>query len=148
MPQKPEDMNPAHILYPVFAMFLLTAVVLLRMRSMRFAAVRNREVSARYYQAFAGETEPEPLRVISRHFQNLFEVPVLFYVGAIMIYVTHHVTPWLVGCAWVYVALRYAHTGVHLTKNDVIVRFSLYFASGFVLCLMWGTLLVQLLGEG
>ena len=141
-------MNANHILYPAFAMFLLTAVVLLRMRSLRFAAVRNRDVPARYYQAFDGAVEPEPLRVISRHFANLFEVPVLFYVGLIMVYVTHQATPWLVGCAWTYVALRYAHTWVHLTRNNVIVRFSLYFASGFVLCLLWGTLLVQLLREG
>ena len=42
------DPAPTLILYPVFAMFLLVAIVLLRMRSMRFAAVRKREVSARY----------------------------------------------------------------------------------------------------
>jgi len=46
------------------------------------------------------------------------------------------------------VALRYAHTFVHLGRNDVRTRFGLYFASGFVLALMWGTLLVQLLLGG
>ena len=57
---------------------------------------------------------------------------------------THQVTYWLVGCAWAYVALRYAQTWMHLTRNDVVVRFSLYFASGAVLVVMWVTLLVQL----
>src|SRR5262245_42265455 len=104
------DPAPKLILYPVFAMFLLVAMVLLRMRSMRFAAVRNRSVNVRYYKAFQGDEEPEPLRVIARHFQNLFEVPVLFYVGVIMAYVTHQVTWVAIGCAWLYVALRYAHT--------------------------------------
>jgi hypothetical protein len=140
--------SPTLILYPVFAMFLLVAVVLLRMRSMRFAAVRRKEVSPKYYRAFQGGEEPEPLRVISRHFSNLFEVPVLFYVGAIMIYVTHQVTPWLVWCAWAYVALRYVHTYVHLTSNNVVVRFSVYFASGFVLLVMWSGLLVRLVRAG
>jgi hypothetical protein len=140
--------SPTLILYPVFAMFVLVAVVLLRMRSMRFSAVRRNEISARYYRAFQGGEEPEPLRVISRHFSNLFEVPVLFYVGAIMTYVTHQVNYWLVGCAWAYVALRYVHTYVHLTSNDVIVRFSVYFASGFVLLLMWSSLLIQLIRAG
>jgi hypothetical protein len=138
---------PNLILYPVFAMFLLVAVVFLRMRSMRFAAVRRQEVSVRYYRAFQEGSEPEPLQVVSRHFINLFEVPVLFYVGVIMIYVTHHVTYWLVGCAWLYVALRYLHSFVHLTSNDVIVRFSVYLASAIVLAVMWSTLLVQLLLE-
>jgi hypothetical protein len=142
------DPAPNLILYPVFAMFVLVAVVLLRMRSMRFSAVRRREVSVGYYRAFQGDEEPEPLRVISRHFANLFEMPVLFYVGVIMIHMTHHVTWWLIGCAWVYVALRYVHSVVHLTSNDVVVRLSLYFASAFALLLMWSTLLVQLVRAG
>jgi hypothetical protein len=142
------DASQTPILYPVFAMFLLVAVVLLRMRSMRFAAVRRREVSAEYYRAFQGGEEPEAVRVIARHFSNLFEVPVLFYVVAIMAYVTHQVSYWLVGCAWAYVALRYVHSFIHLTTNNVIARFSVYFASGFVLLLMWATLLVQLIRTG
>ena len=136
------------ILYPVFALFALTIFVLMRMRSMRFAAVRSREVSVGFYRAFQDGVEPEPLRVISRHFVNLFEMPVLFYVGVLMIYVTHNVSGWLVGCAWAYVALRCAHSFVHLTSNDVPVRVGLYFASGAVLLAMWGTLLVQLLRAG
>jgi hypothetical protein len=129
-------------------MFLLVALVLLRMRSMRFAAVRRKEVSIKYYRAFQDDTEPEPLRVVARHFSNLFEVPVLFYVGVIMIYVTHQANGWLVGCAWAYVALRYVHSWVHLTANDVVVRFGVYAASGLVLCVMWGNLLIQLLRAG
>jgi hypothetical protein len=143
-----DELSPNLILYPVFAMFFLVAVVLLRMRAMRFAAVRNKEVRAGYYRAYQGQEEPEPLRVIARHFSNLFEVPVLFYVGAIMTYITHQVSYWLVVCAWIYVALRYVHTYVHLTTNNVIVRFSVYFASGFVLVVMWASLLVQLLRAG
>lgn len=135
---------PTLILYPVFAMFLLVTVVLLRLRSMRFAAVRKKEVSVGYYRAYQEGTEPEALRVIARHFSNLFEVPVLFYVGVIMTYITHQVTYWLVACAWAYVALRYVHSYVHLSSNNVVVRFSVYFASGFVLLVMWSTLLVQL----
>jgi hypothetical protein len=136
------------ILYPLFALFALVGFVLMRMRSMRFGAVRNREVSVRFYQAFQDGSEPEPLRVISRHFVNLFEMPVLFYVVVLMTYVTHNVSGWLVGCAWAYVALRYAHSYVHLTSNHVPARVGVYFASAAVLLLMWATLLVALLRAG
>jgi hypothetical protein len=142
------SVSPNLILYPVFAMFLLVAIVFLRMRSARFAAVRRNEVSVKFYRAFSGEEEPEAARVVARHFINLFEVPVLFYVTAIMIYVTHQVNYWLVALAWLYVALRYAHSYVHLTSNDVIVRFSFYLASGIVLAVMWTMLLIQLLRAG
>lgn len=63
---------PTLILYPVFAMFLLVAIVLWRMRSMRFAAVRTNEVSAEYYRTYQDGAEPEALRVVSRNFSNLF----------------------------------------------------------------------------
>jgi hypothetical protein len=139
---------PNQILYPVFAMFVLTFAVLARMRSMRFAAVRSGAVDMRFYRAFAEGTEPEPLRVVGRHFVNLFEVPVLFYVGALMTYATHQTTWWLVGCAWLFVALRCAHTAVHLTSNEVRTRVAVYFASGLVLCVFWATLFVQLVRSG
>lgn len=142
------ELAPKQILYPAFALFFLTCLVFLRLRSLRFAAVRSQTVSATYYRAFQGGSEPEQIQVVTRNFINLFEVPVLFYVIVIMIYVTQQVSLWLVVCSWVYVALRYAHTFVHLGANDVIRRFTIYFASGVVLALMWGTLLVKLLLGG
>jgi hypothetical protein len=133
------------ILYPVFGMFLLVTIVFLRMRSARFAAVRKGDISVKYYRAFSEGEEPDAVRVITRNFLNLFEVPVLFYVVCLMTYVTRHVTWGMVMLAWLYVALRWAHSYVHLTFNDVITRFSLYAASFAALVLMWVGLLVGLL---
>jgi hypothetical protein len=70
------------------------------------------KISLRFFRTYVGDDEPESLRVTSRHFSNLFEVPVLFYVVVLMTYVTGQVGYWLVGCAWVYVALRYARRPV------------------------------------
>src|SRR5262245_58506019 len=140
-------MNDSRILYPVFAMFLLVAMVLIYMARVRLAAVRNRRVRIEYYRAYQGD-EPEDLRVVARHFVNLFEMPVLFYVVVILAYVTHQVNAWLVGCAWAYVAVRYLHSWVHLTSNDVLTRFRLYFASGAVLLVMWTSLFVGLVRTG
>jgi hypothetical protein len=99
------------ILYPAFALFALTMAVLLRLRSARFAAIRAGDVSAEYYRAYPEGVEPERLRVLARHFANLFEMPVRFYVGVLMVYVTGHADGWLVLCAWLYVALRCAPAG-------------------------------------
>lgn len=141
-------MDPAaahQILYPAFAMFALTMAVLLRLRSARFAAIRAGEVSAEYYRAYPEGVEPERLRVIARHFANLFEMPVLFYVGVLMAYVSGRADGWLVLCAWLYVAIRVAHSFVHLTSNWLPARFALYFGSAFVLTVLWAILLVRLL---
>jgi len=133
------------ILYPVFAMFYLIAFVLARMAVMRFGAVARREMDPRFYRTYDEGQEPSHMRVVTRHFINLFEVPVLFYVAVILTYVTDEVSYWLVGCAWAYVALRYVHTWVHLGTNDVLTRFRVYGVSGVVLLVMWTSLLVQLL---
>jgi hypothetical protein len=143
-----DPLSPTLILYPAFAMVALTLAVLLRMRSLRFAAVRRGEVSIQFFRAYPEGVEPEPLRVISRHYVNLFEMPVLFYVVVVMVYVTQQVNLGMVAGAWLYVALRYGHSFVHLTSNHVVARFTLYFASTTVLALLWGALLVQLLRTG
>ncbi|HYB99939.1 MAG TPA: MAPEG family protein [Candidatus Limnocylindrales bacterium] len=132
------------ILYPTFAMFALTFYVLMRMRARRFAAVRSGQVEGAYYKAYVGE-EPEELRVLARHFVNLFEMPTLFYVVCLLIYVTAQANVWLVFWAWTYVVLRCIHSYIHLTTNNILARFGVYFTSSMVLALMWATLLVQLL---
>ena len=137
-------LSPAAILFPQFAMFVLVALVLLRMRTLRFAAVREGRLSVDYFRAYDGQVEPR-LRVIERHFANLFEVPTLFHVGCLMAYATRFVDGWAIGLAWVYVALRGLHSAVHLTRNDVVLRFSLYMASNAVLSAFWLLLFVRLL---
>jgi len=141
------DLSRTQILYPVFAMFYLVAFVLFRMGRMRFTAVARGEMDGRFYRTYDEGQEPPHMRVVTRHFINLFEMPVLFYVGTILAYVTGQVTHWLVGCAWAYVALRYLHSWIHLGSNDVLTRFRVYGASGIVLLVMWTSLLVQLVRQ-
>ena len=136
------------ILYPVFAMFYLVAFVLFRMARMRFGAVTRGEMDPRFYRTYDEGQEPPHMRVVTRHFINLFELPVLFYVAAILTYVSDQVTYWMVGCAWAYVAIRYLHSWIHLGTNDVLTRFRVYGASAIVLLVMWTSLLVQLLRAG
>lgn len=132
------------ILYPVFAMFALTAAVLVRMARLRVGAVTSGEMDVRFYRTYQDGEEPEHIRVVTRHFLNLFEAPVLFYVGVILAFVTHHTGAWMVGWAWAYVAARYAHSYVHLTSNNVALRFRLYIGSWLVLTVLWTSLLLGL----
>lgn len=138
------ESSPTQILYPAFALFYLTAFVLFRMGYLRFTAVSRGEMDPRFYRTYDEGQEPPHMRVVTRHFINLFEMPLLFYVGTILAYVTGQGAPWLVGCAWAYVALRYLHSYVHLGTNDVLTRFRVYGASGMVLVVMWTSLLVGL----
>ena len=138
------ELRSASILYPAFAMFVLTAAVFVRMAQVRFRAVGRGEMQAEFYRTYQAGAEPDYMRVVTRNFVNLFEVPVLFYVVVVLIYVTRQTSPWFLGCAWTYVALRYVHTYVHLGRNDVLLRFRIYLASWIVLTVTWVSLFVRL----
>lgn len=128
-------------LYPVFALLALTLAVGARMAFARYRAVANREVDGRYYVAYQGE-EPMQLRVLSRHFSNLLEMPPLFYVACIIAYVTGQQGGLVIGLAWAYVALRLVHTGIHLGPNVVIRRFQVFVLSALVLAALVVVLVV------
>jgi hypothetical protein len=73
----------------------------------------------------------------SDNFRNLFEVPVLFYALVAVALATHHTPDWLVTGAWVYVALRVAHSAIHCTYNKVMHRLAVFLASFWVIVGLW-----------
>lgn len=126
-----------NILLPVFAMFLLTAFCVFRLGYLRYTAVRRGEIDPRFFRSYRGDEEPEKLRVHSRHVVNLFETPVLFYVIAIIAFVTGQGGIVPLALAWAYVLLRLGHTWIHLTSNNVLFRFRVFGLSLIVLVLLW-----------
>lgn len=79
----------------------------------------------------------------SNAFDNQFQLPVLFYVGAgLALYFGP--TVFEVMLAWLFVATRYVHAFVHITDNHVIRRFAAYAAGLVLLCVFWLDLAVRL----
>ncbi len=130
-------MSQTWILYPLFAMALLTLLVSVRMLRMRVRAVREGSLRLSYFRTNQGAEAPMPLTQTTQHFDNLFEMPVLFYVITIIIYVTHSATPLLLVLAWAYVGLRLGHAYVHMTYNNVLHRLNVFLASTLVMFAMW-----------
>jgi hypothetical protein len=137
-------MDPTAILYPGIVMFFLTASVVIYMGIKRYAAIQSREVSIKYYRLFSEGTQPARLQLISRHVQNHFEVPPLFYIVVLFIYVSGTVTPLKVTLAWLYVVSRCVHSYIHLGSNNVSQRFFVFGGSGLVLVALWLSLLFSL----
>ena len=132
------------LVYPMAAMVLLTALVLVRMVLGRFAAVRRGDVDARFYKTFqGGEGEPREAAQYTRHFVNLFESPVLFYAACITAMVTGSGTGGILWLAWAYVICRTGHALVHLGSNRIPPRMVIYGASWIVLLAMCAMLVVD-----
>lgn len=132
------------ILYPPLTLIGLTLFCIFRLGYLRYTSVRSGSVDLRFFERFQGYEEPDRLRVHSRHVSNLFEVPVLFYAITVIAYASGVGTILMTGLAWLFVALRFAHTYVHLTSNVVILRFRLFAASLLVLTLLWAFVIASL----
>ncbi|WP_434631812.1 MAPEG family protein [Chromobacterium sp. CV08] len=134
----------ATMIYPMFALVLLTFFVGIRLGSCRFANARSGRVDGRYYRLMRGDTPPDGELKLARNFSNLFEAPVLFYVFGAIVIAKNLTAPLPLALAWSYVALRAVHTAIHLGRNHPVHRFLAFLASCIVLLAMWGWLALVL----
>ena len=131
------DKGTSRVIYPMFAMVVLTAVVLATLFRTRVGAVRQGLVTAAYFRIYQGEVEPESSAKPARHFANLFEAPVLFCVACLTVMITHFSGIGMQALAWVYVGARVMHAYVHLGGNRLRHRMRAYFFSWVILLAMW-----------
>lgn len=126
-------MKDAAILYPVFALAAWTFLVLMRL------AVTRHGSELRPSDFVVGESErvPTAARLANRNYQNLLELPVLFYVVCLLLYVGNGPSRTAVLLAWAYVALRVLHSLVHLSYNNVMHRFAFFALSNACLVALW-----------
>ncbi len=130
-------MGSSDLIYPMAAMFGWTFLIMLRNVQVRVRSVLRGELSNEYFELFAGAHPPEVVVKTGNHLRNLFEFPLLFYAAALAAMATDRSGTAFLALAWTYVALRIAHSLVHLTINKVPPRFLFYFSSNIVLLVMW-----------
>jgi hypothetical protein len=124
-------------------MVLLTLIVGLVAAAARFAGVRSGEVKYKYFKLMQGQEVPDRVTATTRCFNNMFEVPVLFYV-ACTLYVSLGIEglPGLV-FAWLFVALRCGQAFIHLTYNNFFHRMLAFWAAFLCALLLWANLVLQ-----
>ena len=134
-------MKPEAIFLPVSVLALWTSVVLLVTGYRRIRALKTGRILRRVFKLGESPDVPPDIAVANRNLMNLLEMPLLFYVVCIALYVTRHVEVGLVWLAWSYVAMRIVHSFIHLTTNRVVHRFVPFALSNVVLVSMWFWLL-------
>jgi hypothetical protein len=80
---------------------------------------------------------PPDVTLLNRNLMNLLEMPVLFYVVCVALYVTRQVEPGMLVLAWAYVLLRVVHSLIHTTTNRILQRLASFAVSNFVLLAIW-----------
>ena len=122
---------------------LLTLGLLVWMGVERVPRVARGEIAVKDI-AVDRDAYPLKARLLSNSFDNQFQLPVLFYLAALL-------ALWSGGAGWVevvlaglFVALRYVHAAIHVTTNRVYRRFAVYCAGLVVLALLWLWLVLRL----
>jgi hypothetical protein len=127
------------ILGPVFAMLVLTIVVWVYMYARRIPFIVQSELTDDQMTPLGFmQISPPGVSNPSDNLKNLFEMPVLFYILCIYLFVTQQVDSLYVYSAWIFVGFRVLHSLMHCTRNIVIVRFWLYLLSCLTLFFMSG----------
>ncbi|MET3896536.1 hypothetical protein ABIB57_000460 [Devosia sp. UYZn731] len=131
------------LILSIAAQVLLTIGILLLMGRERVPRVMSGEIR---WQDIAVDRSAYPLRarLLSNSFDNQFQLPVLFYVAALLILWTGSVGWVDVILAWLFVVLRYVHAAIHTTSNSLLPRFSAYTAGMVVLIVLWLWLILRL----
>jgi hypothetical protein len=137
-------MHQAEILYPMAALAMLTFAVLLVVPYRRFKAAFARQVRADDFKYGESKNVPPEVAIPNRNYMNLLEMPLLFYVACITLYVTKSADRDLLYLAWGYFALRLLHSAVHLSYNKVMHRLTLFALSNVVLAVIWVRILSRL----
>ncbi len=81
------------------------------------------------------------------NFNNLLQVPLLFYVWCLAAAQVHGVNGYILLMGWIYVGLRIAHTLIQVTHNRVIQRFRVWSLSNFILVLLWAFFAIRLMQQ-
>lgn len=132
---------------PMLGMLVLTAIVWFYMYAKRIPAMKKARVPAQAYTTpdKAIELLPESINYPAYNLKNLFELPVVFYVLCLFLYVTDTVDIAYLVAAWLFLVFRMLHSIVHCTSNIVMLRFYLYSAAALALWFMLGRAVLMVL---
>ena len=133
------------LVLPCFIYFLFIIHIGLRMFRQRVSAVKGGKLDMQFFKTFQDNDKsivPDEVQILSRHFDNQFQIPMLFYI-TVLFALQGNLTHWgMITLAWLFVVTRFFHSYVHLGANHLMTRVKSYFAGAIVLAAMWLLILV------
>src|SRR4249920_2652147 len=129
--------NQIAIFFPMAALAAWTFAVLLLIPIARFRAGARGAVNAGDFRFGESAAVPGLVSLPNRNYMNLLELPLLFYVVCLILFVTAGANHLAVALAWAFVALRIVHSLIHLTYNHVIHRLATFALGSTVLAMLW-----------
>ncbi|KWS03394.1 hypothetical protein AZ78_0940 [Lysobacter capsici AZ78] len=130
-------MDSRAIFLPALAMVGLTLVVWLRMYVVRIGQMRRDRIHPQAVATSAQASARLTQSSAADNFRNLFELPVLFYLGLIVAAFANLADALTLGLAWLFVITRIVHSAIQCGYNKVMHRFFAYVSGALALWALW-----------
>ena len=119
-------------------------IVMFHMRYMIVKAIKKRDVKYEYFRAYEGSA-PEYLLTSRHHYKNFFEIPILFYLLCLVLYMIDDVSAIDLWIAWLFVLFKGIHSYIRITSNYVPYRAYSFNVCVFLLFGGWIILVIKIL---
>ena len=136
-------MNPVLIFWPMIAVVFVPIAVLF------LNAIRKA------HQRKSGSIHPDapidnrawsmPVLLTSNSLANQFQLPVLCYGLAFIVFNINGVSALNLSLAWVFATSRWVHAFVHVTSNNIPLRLSFFGIGAIALLLLFFVTIIQLM---
>ncbi|WP_165777066.1 MAPEG family protein [Paremcibacter congregatus] len=131
------------LIYPMGLLAIFTLLYAGLVLATRIKAYRQGDVKARYLREFTDDTPPSYMQKPTRHWSNLFELPVLFYAVCLTILVLNLSDTVFIYLAWSFFVMRLIHALIHTTYNHVLHRLGAFIIGHLIILAMWVRLLMM-----
>jgi hypothetical protein len=137
--QASPDPKPSveRVVSPMLALVALTGLVGLTTVVVRNATIMLGITSPAYYADYATRQPPDWVERPARTFNNLMQVPVLYYVVSLLMLVTGRFDAVQIALAWIFVATRALHALIYIVWNYVPLRFASWVAGCITVGVLW-----------
>ena len=124
------------IIYPVFAMVLLTFFSYIIMVLIVKKYITKKEIKYGQFKLYRGEF-PDDYEQSRQHLKNQFELPIIFYLLVALLYSLNNLQYIDIILAWLFVISRYIHSFIRFKNNYLPHRGSVFFLGLVILLAGW-----------
>ncbi len=137
----------ALMLLPMVILVFITFGMMFWMLKLRYKAVLKDGFDPKYFRLYNNAQSsvpmPEYLVKVTQHFNNLLEMPPLFYLALILLAALNITDTFYVILSWGYLFSRLFHSYIHTTGNRVLKRKNAFIVSMVILMVLWARIAIE-----
>ncbi|MGK0269626.1 MAG: hypothetical protein ACI88H_000258 [Cocleimonas sp.] len=137
----------AAMLLPMVILVFITFGMMFWMLKLRYKAVIKDGFDPKYFRLYdhtqSSVPMPDYLAKVTQHYQNLLEMPPLFYLALILLAAFNITDTFYVILSWSFLLSRIVHSYIHTTENRVMRRKNAFIVSLVILIVLWARMAIE-----